>query len=66
MFMFHSLHQVELDALRNKLNAGREAIRARHLAQEKAKQEAEQAALRAQQEQAAGGRTSKAKKGKKK
>ncbi len=60
--------QAELDELRNKLNAGREAIRERRLAQERAKHEAEQNALRAQQEQAAGGRTSKAgaKKGKKK
>ena len=61
--------QAELDELRNRLNAGREAIRERHLAKERSKREAEQASLRAQQqEQSAKEGVSKSagKKGKKK
>lgn len=56
--------QADLDKLRNKLNAGREAIREKHLAKERARQEAEQAALKAHEEQQAiAGRDSKMAKG---
>lgn len=56
--------QTNLDELRNKLNAGREAIRARHLSKERAKIEAAAAAQKAAEEQLAAGRESKKGKGK--